>query len=316
MGIHAVVPQSRQMTTNAPITLTWRHCLPVSLAFHAVVLSSLYLISQNIQPLQPIPQTFTEPVSLSEDFLPPVFIEDTVTQDIPDPAFDPFEQPDLPDIRPTNILLPETHSDPDPQPNRDINNSPEPEQSPVPANPIPAQTTARAVQEPSHTEKTPEPPSLAQGTQSSAQSGSISAPSAPHAEISGNSGNANTHGSNTHVSDTHAQGTGTPQASPPSLDEEALWKAYAVRLNAHFRKFKHYPMLAKKRRLTGTVLIRITLERSGNVLDATILKSSGSAILDDAALASAREASPAPAFPNALNAQTKILEIPYSYSLK
>ncbi|MBQ8037370.1 MAG: hypothetical protein IJ268_10275, partial [Proteobacteria bacterium] len=161
------------MTTNPPITLTWKHCLLGSLAIHAVVLSSLYLISQNIQPLQPIPQTFTEPVSLSEDFLPPIFIEDTITQDIPEPAFDPFEQPDLPDIRPTGIMLPEMQSAPETKPDRDMPITPEPEQSPAPEH-----SPALAEQAPSPPVPTPEHPSRAQGNAPSEHSESIPAPSA------------------------------------------------------------------------------------------------------------------------------------------
>jgi len=59
----------------------------------------------------------------------------------------------------------------------------------------------------------------------------------------------------------------------------------------------NYPDEARRRRLQGRVVISIGIRRNGSVESATLLRSSGSRILDDAALRIARLAEPYPPLP-------------------
>lgn len=97
---------------------------------------------------------------------------------------------------------------------------------------------------------------------------------------------------------------------------ENIWIAYTQSLNAHFKKFQVYPAMARQRRMTGKVLVRIELDRSGQILSVEIQESSGNPILDDAAMQSARRASPAPAFPSEAVESRRTVTIPYRFSLK
>ena len=56
-----------------------------------------------------------------------------------------------------------------------------------------------------------------------------------------------------------------------------------------------YPSLALRRRLTGTTVVGFALASDGTLAETTVLVSSGSALLDDAALTAVRNAGPFPA---------------------
>jgi protein TonB len=59
----------------------------------------------------------------------------------------------------------------------------------------------------------------------------------------------------------------------------------------------NYPDEARRRRLGGTVVINVGIRRDGSIEDATIVRSSGLPLLDDAALRIARLAEPYPPLP-------------------
>ena len=72
---------------------------------------------------------------------------------------------------------------------------------------------------------------------------------------------------------------------------------------------KHYPAAAKNNKLEGDVRLMVILESSGQVKRIKLLKSSGHKALDDAAIASVRNAEPFNAFPAKLRAKADLLEI-------
>lgn len=83
---------------------------------------------------------------------------------------------------------------------------------------------------------------------------------------------------------------------------------WASRLMAHLEKFKRYPG-----RQTGTVGVRFSLDEAGNVLSYSVVSSSGSAALDQAALDMVRRASPVPAPPPGVQ---KTITAPVNFSLE
>lgn len=60
---------------------------------------------------------------------------------------------------------------------------------------------------------------------------------------------------------------------------------------------EHYPAEARRLKLRGNVVVTVSIGRDGQVLDTQVLKSSGSQILDEAAVAISRMAGPFPPIP-------------------
>lgn len=74
----------------------------------------------------------------------------------------------------------------------------------------------------------------------------------------------------------------------------ARWQA---RLMAHLEKRKRYPPGARSRGERGIVYVRFTIDDAGNVLSASLARSSGFSELDGEVLSLVRRASPVPAPP-------------------
>jgi protein TonB len=80
--------------------------------------------------------------------------------------------------------------------------------------------------------------------------------------------------------------------------------AYAARLRSHVQRFERYPSEAERNGVTGAARIAITIDRGGRLLSSRLAASSGSAILDDAARATAQRASPYPPPPDGIGGRT------------
>lgn len=74
----------------------------------------------------------------------------------------------------------------------------------------------------------------------------------------------------------------------------ARWQS---QLMAHLERRKRYPSAARARREEGTVQVRFSIDARGNVLTASVVRSSGHPALDEAVLDLMRRASPVPAPP-------------------
>jgi len=90
--------------------------------------------------------------------------------------------------------------------------------------------------------------------------------------------------------------TAAPQTSSgaPSPAQIADWQS---RLMAHLERRKRYPAGARSRRERGIVHVRFTIGENGQVLSASLARSSGYADLDNEVLSLLRRASPVPAPP-------------------
>ncbi|MBI4254559.1 MAG: energy transducer TonB [Candidatus Rokubacteria bacterium] len=75
-----------------------------------------------------------------------------------------------------------------------------------------------------------------------------------------------------------------------------------------------YPAAARERRLEGMVLLSVLVGRSGRVVDASVAASSGSALLDDVAVAAVRTWTFVPARRGA-RAVESVVEIPVKFAL-
>lgn len=72
---------------------------------------------------------------------------------------------------------------------------------------------------------------------------------------------------------------------------------------------KNYPALARQRKIYGNVRLMVAILPTGQIKDITTLKSSGHAILDEAARQSVRLAAPFQPFPAAIRSDTDILQV-------
>lgn len=73
---------------------------------------------------------------------------------------------------------------------------------------------------------------------------------------------------------------------------------YPGKVVSKLRRSLRYPSAAKRQRLKGEVRIRFTVARNGSVSGIRIVRSSGSSVLDQAALETVRRAAPFPRIPD------------------
>lgn len=86
-----------------------------------------------------------------------------------------------------------------------------------------------------------------------------------------------------------------PAAARMSSDAKQTWEA---RLLAHLEQYRRFPARARAARQQGVVYLRFRMNRSGMVLSAKVLRSSGFTTLDQAALDTLKRAEPLPAIPD------------------
>jgi protein TonB len=81
----------------------------------------------------------------------------------------------------------------------------------------------------------------------------------------------------------------------------AMVSSYQAQVQAHLQRFHAYPEAARSRGITGVAAVRFALGSNGQVLSASLVSGSGASVLDEAALAIVRRASPFPPIPAGLN---------------
>ncbi|KPF71814.1 hypothetical protein IP69_04825 [Bosea sp. AAP35] len=111
-----------------------------------------------------------------------------------------------------------------------------------------------------------------------------------------------------------AQAQPAPAAAAPSRGASSATSASAASwrgtLLAHLNRYKRFPDGANP----GTVQVSFSIDRSGRVLAARLVRSSGDRALDDEAVAMIRRASPLPAPPEGLGGSAIALAVPVKFS--
>jgi TonB family protein len=100
---------------------------------------------------------------------------------------------------------------------------------------------------------------------------------------------------------------GAPASSTEATDLAAWYRELAV----HIRKYVRYP--ADRPGQTAMVVVTFRLERTGHVVSAEVLKSSGDAVFDDAALAAVRRADPVPPPPPYVAERELLFRLPVNF---
>lgn len=78
----------------------------------------------------------------------------------------------------------------------------------------------------------------------------------------------------------------------------------------------HYPEQAKRRSIYGSLTLKVSIDKDGNLLDVVILRTSGEKILDQAALDIVRLSAPFEPLPESIRQNTDILEIVRTWQFK
>ncbi len=91
--------------------------------------------------------------------------------------------------------------------------------------------------------------------------------------------------------------------------------SYFARLQAWLEQHKEYPLSARRRRREGTAVLNFTMDRSGAILEASILRGTGHASLDEEVMRMIRRASPLPPFPGDFTDARLTLSVPVQFQL-
>ncbi len=101
-------------------------------------------------------------------------------------------------------------------------------------------------------------------------------------------------------------------ASEASAREAATW---ASRLAAHLVRFRHYPPDAERRGFTGVAMMRFSVDASGRIVSASLVRGTGHETLDEEAQAWLQRAQPLPPPPPDKVAPNQIV-VPFSFVLR
>jgi protein TonB len=94
-----------------------------------------------------------------------------------------------------------------------------------------------------------------------------------------------------------------------------MYGAYLAALRRRLQETLEYPAAARRRGLTGTVHLEISLESTGRVSDVLVVRSSSHAVLDDAALRAARSLARLP-FPPDVRPRPLRVRLPVVFELR
>ena len=89
-------------------------------------------------------------------------------------------------------------------------------------------------------------------------------------------------------------------------------RAYLGKLRTHLEHSKVNPRTT----LIGTAVVRLTVKSDGELVAHRIVKSSGSKLLDNAALASIEKAAPFPAIPDEVGKEMIEVSVPFKFSVR
>ncbi|MFA7062033.1 MAG: TonB family protein [Pedobacter sp.] len=114
----------------------------------------------------------------------------------------------------------------------------------------------------------------------------------------------------------------TKSLAPPSgasairiADTTTIRTGYLQRCRTLIERHKEYPVMARKGMTEGTVLVRGTLAHDGILRQCSLIRGSGSGLLDNAALRAVRSVDRFPPLPSELQVGELVFELPVSFRL-
>lgn len=91
---------------------------------------------------------------------------------------------------------------------------------------------------------------------------------------------------------------------------------YLSRVFRHIEPYRVYPASARENRQSGRVVTRVTINRSGQLVDVSVERSSGWPVIDSAELAAIRRAMPLPPVPSGMPGDPIVLILPMNYGMR
>jgi periplasmic protein TonB len=110
----------------------------------------------------------------------------------------------------------------------------------------------------------------------------------------------------------------TAAVAPPAAAPQASAgedRGYMRALMERLRRYQTYPRAARSRRIEGQVVVQLTVTPEGQLATVGIARTSGSDLLDDAALEMVRRAAPLPPLPASSAGRPVTLAVPIVFSL-
>lgn len=102
--------------------------------------------------------------------------------------------------------------------------------------------------------------------------------------------------------------------SPPATPSRGSG-GYLALCRGLIEKNKNYPVMARKGRVEGTVTVSCVLARDGSIRQSGIVRTSGSTLLDNAALRAVRSVGQFPPLPTEIHSNELSLEVPIAFRL-
>ena len=113
-----------------------------------------------------------------------------------------------------------------------------------------------------------------------------------------------------------APASAPPPAAPAAASSPSALPGWRSELVGRLQRAKRYPGAAQARDEQGAAAVTFTIDRSGHVLSARLVRSSSSEALDEEAVAMVHRADPLPPVPAELPGGTLTLTVPVTFSLR
>ena len=113
----------------------------------------------------------------------------------------------------------------------------------------------------------------------------------------------------------HSQGRAGAGGHRLEYGGTANASSYRMQVAAHLQRYKSYPAGARSAGIRGFAVVRFSLTANGSVISASLARGSGSADLDQSAVAMVRRASPFPPIPSALGVSRMDFSAPIRFDL-
>lgn len=105
------------------------------------------------------------------------------------------------------------------------------------------------------------------------------------------------------------------QAAQPEFDPAAVDRFWAE-VRSRIAKNQTYPLWARRNNIEGVVVVRFSLTREGRVQKVELEKSSGHAVLDEAAVEAVLQGDPYPPAPEGVSSGQLVGKVPIRFSLQ
>jgi len=231
-----------------------------------------------------------------------------VAEPVPEPVMpEPQPAPPTPEIKPEplplpSVMEPEPQAEPVEPPPEPIVEPPPSREPPVEPEPVPEPPASEPLAEPEvPTVASPMPVTMSASLQQQREDTPATNPRPPRAAPKPTTPPAQQAETPRSTPRQNAPQPSQPGAASGPLPAE--WRAQVLR---HIDRRKIYPRDAQRAGQEGVVAIAFTIDASGRVLSASVARSSGFPSLDQAALETARRASPVPKPPSSLGSSVSL----------